>query len=443
MNLYLSFLLAAAPVPRDLPLPLPLPDGVLTVLLVVFFLVHILFVNLMVGGSVVTVVCEWLGLKDARWDALGLAAAKTVTVNKSLAVVMGIGPLLGINLLYTMQWYSANSLTGHAWLMIVPLVTVAFLLTYLHKYTWHTWTTGVRKKLHLAVGMGALLLFLFIPFIFLTNVNLMLFPGEWEKVKGFFSSLSVGNVLPRYLHFLAASLAMTGLFLAGWLGRTGADLAHLPGFTRPELRRVFYKVAAYVTLAQFAIGPLLLFTLPSVGITPRLYLIIFSAAGVGLVTLLFLFNEIRSSDHTIGRRYPLICILFSVVVLGMGSGRHVYREAALAEHKAQIRKRSDQYAAALAEFNHKHESRPAPAAPDAAQLFMNCAACHAPAMRLVGPSLAEIAQIYADNPAGIVTWAMAPGKKRADMPQMPSFAHLGEPSLMEIAKLMLEKGNNP
>lgn len=45
----LSFL-ATTPVPRDLPLPLPLPEGLLKTLLVLFFLVHILFVNLTVGG---------------------------------------------------------------------------------------------------------------------------------------------------------------------------------------------------------------------------------------------------------------------------------------------------------------------------------------------------------------------------------------------------------
>ena len=61
-------------------------------------------------------------------------------------------------------------------------------------------------------------------------------------------------------------------------------------------------------------------------------------------------------------------------------------------------------------------------------------------MKLVGPPLTEIAQIYAGNPEGIVAWAKAPGKKRPELPQMPPFAHLGDPSLRRIAELMLEKG---
>ena len=437
------FLLANTPIPRDLPLPLPLPAWVLTICLVIFFLVHILFVNLMVGGTILVVITEWLGRQNKRWDHLSLAIAKTVTVNKSLAVVMGIGPLLCINLLYTLQWYSANALTGHAWLMIVPLVIVAFLLTYLHKYTWETWTTGRKKTLHQAISVLAMLLLLFIPVIFLSNINLMLFPSEWDKVRGFFSSLKIGNVFPRYLHFLAASIAMTGLFLAGWFGRTSSDLSHLSDFTRPELRRIFYKITAYVTLLQFVFGPLLLFTLPAAGITPKLYVIIFSGAAIGLITLMLIFRELRRDDSRIGQSYPWICLLFSFVVLGMGSGRHVYRQAALAGHQAQIQERTQNYAAALADFNHQLAGQPAVAEPDASQLFINCAACHAPNTKLVGPPLTEIAQTYQGNPAGIVTWAMAPGKKRPELPQMPPFAHLGEANLRKIAEYMLEKGKAP
>ncbi len=432
-------ILANTPIPRDLPLPLPLPEGVLAFLLVIFFLVHILFVNLMVGGSVFVLFFEALGLKKKGYDDLSHEIAKTVTVNKSLAVVMGIGPLLCINLLYTMQWYSANALTGHAWLLIVPLVTIAFLLTYLHKYTWDRWNTGGWKRLHLAVGATATLLLLFVPLIFLANVNLMLFPSEWEKVKGFFSSLEIGNVFPRYLHFLAASLAMTGLFLAGWYGRKGADLSALPVFTGPGLRRRFYRICWQVTAAQFLIGPLLLFTLPAAGITTKLYVIIFSGAAIGALTLYVLSRELKRDDARIGGLYVPICILFSIVVLGMGSGRHVYREAALATHQQQIKERTASYAAALAEFNKTHANLPQAASESVEQLFMNCAACHAPKVRLVGPSLVEISEIYAGNPEGIVTWAKAPGKKRPELPPMPPFAHLGDEKLLKIAGYMLAK----
>jgi cytochrome c len=430
MNLLL--ILAQVPVPRDLPLPLPLPEGLLKTLLVVFFLVHILFVNVTVGGSVLVAFFEWLGFRSKKHDALALEIAKTVTVNKSLAVVMGIGPLLCINLVYTVQWYGANALTGHAWLLIIPLITLAFLLAYLHKYTWHAWDEGGRKKLHFVIGLSSTLLFLAIPFVFLANVNLMLFPGEWEKVKGFFSSLRIGNVFPRYLHFLLASVALTGLFGAAWFWRRSVSVE---GFTRHELRRIFYGIAAVATGCQFIAGPLLLFTLPSAGVTGKLYAIILPSAALGLFVTWLLMKKWRGSDRDLETGHAFLWLLFSIVVLGMGSGRHAYREASLAPHQAAVKERSAAYEKALAAFNATYD--PAAVKQTAEQMFATCAACHAPDQKLVGPSLREIAGIYAGNPQGIVTWATAPGKKRPEMPQMPPFGHLGDDSLRQIADYML------
>ncbi len=432
-------LLATVPTPRDLPLPQPLPESVLQVLLVVFFLVHIFFVNLTVGGSLVVSWFEWLGRRRPRYDLLALEFAKTVTVNKSLAVVMGIGPLLCINLIYTVQWYGANALTGHAWLLLVPLVTLTFLLAYLHKYTWHRWEHGGWKTFHLCIGIVTCLLFLAIPFIFLANVNLMLFPGEWEKVKGFFSSLRIGNVFPRYFHFILASVALAGFFGAGWFWRSTVA-AKVPGFTREELRRVFYRIAFVATLLQFVAGPVLLLTLPSVGVTPRLYQLILPGAVLGIGLAMMLRSKIRGSDAGLASGYTMLCLLFTVIVLFMGSGRHAYREAALATHKEEVRQRTAAYEQALDQYRKDNPDAglAAPQAQTGQELFMTCAACHAPEQNLVGPSLKEIVKIYAGNPDGIVTWAKAPGKKRPDMPQMPPFAHLGDDALRRIAEYILE-----
>lgn len=52
-NLFIA-LQSVTPVPKDIPLPLPLPEWLLVIILVLSFLVHILFVNLIVGGSLLT-----------------------------------------------------------------------------------------------------------------------------------------------------------------------------------------------------------------------------------------------------------------------------------------------------------------------------------------------------------------------------------------------------
>lgn len=64
--------------------------------------------------------------------------------------------------------------------------------------------------------------------------------------------------------------------------------------------------------------------------------------------------------------------------------------------------------------------------------LIQCSACHAIDHKLVGPSLVEISGIYAKDPDGFLRWCTKPGKKRPDTIEMPSMAHVGEPTLKEI-----------
>lgn len=63
----------------------------------------------------------------------------------------------------------------------------------------------------------------------------------------------------------------------------------------------------------------------------------------------------------------------------------------------------------------------------------NCVACHLLDQNLVGPSLVEIAELYPDkNRDDFIKWTIEPGRKRDQLPQMPSMAHIPEEELIEI-----------
>jgi cytochrome c len=429
------------PIPRDLPLPLPASQGTLEVLLVVAFIAHILFVNLMVGGSILVLGFELRGLRDRDFDTLARALATTVTVNKSLAVVLGVAPLLLINVLYTIHFYTANALTGTAWILLVPAIAATFLLLYLHKYTWDRLAT--QKAVHISILGVAVALFLVIPLVFLANVNLMMFPERWTGIQGFLSALTLPNVFPRYLHFLCASLIVTSLFGVWYFGRSQFPVTEtFERLTRPQLRRVFYSVAFTVSIAQFIVGPLVLFTLPSKGFSTTVMTSIFVGAGIAIPAVWLMWQELSSPECT-GRHLALIVGCLSLTVLCMASGRHLYRAVALAEHREEMRLATRRWVddSAQAAYDLKHGVRVDAGGSGGEGLFKNtCAACHGVDRKVVGPSLTEIARIYPGNPNGIVTWARAPGKKRADAPQMPPFASLGDEKLRQIAEYMLQAG---
>lgn len=443
-NLFIA-LQSAVPVPKDIPLPLPLPEWLLVTILVISFLVHILFVNLMVGGSLLTLWSQIKGLKNKEYDILAHEIAATITVNKSIAVVMGIAPLLSINVLYTIYFYSANSLTGLMWIAVIPLVTVAFLLTYLHKYTWKLLENN--KAVHISILAVAVVIFLFIPFIFLTNINLMLFPEKWALVKGFFSAMTLPNVFPRYFHFIFASLSITGLFLHWYMGRKNYPFETIfPSFSRYELKKKGYSLALVASVIQFLIGPLVLLTLPSKGLGWNMILVIFTGAAIAVPAMWMMWKGIQGDEKTIDKDFKKVLVLMTITVLFMGSGRQVYRSNALAKHRELVKLKTEEFQKIKKEAIAKSKQAEAEASTadlsDAdkgkAVFSQYCAACHKVDIKLVGPPVLEMAKIYKDNLADLQKWIKKPGKKRPDYPQMPGFeSQLDQEQLDQLGEYIL------
>jgi cytochrome c len=411
------------PIPRNIPLSLPAQDHELQFLLILSFLLHILFVNLMIGGSLYALVFEYLGQKKSDYDKLAREIVSTITVNKSMAVVLGVAPLLTINVYYTIYFYTANSLTGLAWIMIVPLVTIAFLLGYAHKYSWDILAN--QKGLHMCIGASATILFFIIPLIFLSNINLMLFPDRWMDVHGWLSTLVMPNVIPRYFHFILGTLAVSALFFAGYFSRKGYPVEEkFESLTRPQLRQIFYTIALVATGANFLAGPLLYITLPSQGQSLLLFATILCGVIMAIIVATMLWKDIVTPERASAYQFYVIIALMTGTVIMMASGRHIYRENAIDGHRVKMAEATQTYQSML-HIAQWRESQglsldgSAKMSPGEKVFKFSCASCHALDKRLVGPPLTEIYEEYKGNPAGITKWVKNPGKKRADYPPMP------------------------
>lgn len=333
-------------IPHDLPLPLPAPVPVLMAVLLIFFLLHIVFINMMIGGAFLTLWYEVKGRREKKWDALAHDLAASITVNKSIGVVLGVGPLLAINTLYTTYFYTANALTGDFWVSIIPLVAAAFLLTYLHKYVWEK----MPKGLHIALIALVVAIFAFIPLIFLTNVTLMLQPERWTEVAGFWDAMMMPNVWTRYTHFILSCPAMMGLMMVWtYRRRSEAEIAEI-GLPRDELIRTGYRWAFWPSLAQFAVGPLAWLTLPAVpGSVSGVNAVYALSALVAGAVCWIMWQEIKAPAGRIGRRFgATVTTMFAVIVL-MVVGRHMYREAAVDEHRTAMAEKTQAFIAASAE----------------------------------------------------------------------------------------------
>jgi cytochrome c len=213
--------------------------------------------------------------------------------------------------------------------------------------------------------------------------------------------------------------------------------------TRAGARRLFYSVALAATAAQLLFGPLLYLTLPARTLSWEMTLVVAGGLALMFLVLWLMWKEVEERDETVGRRFrPLLAVL-ALLVLLMGTARHMIRETAIEPHRQQVAARTSDY---MARVHQARDYAVVPGglgekaiAPGEALFRRTCAACHAENQRLVGPPLTEIIAVYAGNPEGIVSWSLAPGRKREDYPAMPA-QNLPEEDLRLVAQFVLGSG---
>ena len=279
----------------DLFLLHPLPEGWLNGLLFVTFGLHLLFALLIVGTAVLGFVFflqDWLDNDQPgqHWNSKFL---HTHLGLKSLAVVLGIAPLLLIQIRYSYSFFTATGLFAYAWLAVIPLLIVAFLLIdgFNHSMTSRAWLAMVCG----VIGVGALLT---VPAIFTGALALMERHALWAQFgqsggQDFATLPALGpHWLLRYLHVIGAALVLGAAFQLFFSTRNNPEKT-------PRLRSWIFGA----TLAQILIGIPLLFT-----VAAELTWIIVAALTVGATAALLVLWVLRprqSASEPAPRPVPL------------------------------------------------------------------------------------------------------------------------------------------
>ncbi len=239
-------------VPALDPAPIPGPAWLFHVLWVAMFVIHLLFVNTVLGGTLLAAAASFAG-KRLRPAAVLFVEMNSWTI--SLAITFGIAPLLFLQVLYGRFFYSATILVARGWLGMLVLLTVAYYLNY-----------AVKARLRGGGDAPALLavealLFLAIAAIQVAVHLLSVQPGLWDAAsRSGFAILFDPSFAPRFLHFVLAAVSLAGALAmrqgirAAEAGRdrTAADL----------LARFGQKAALLATFLQLVDGLWLLLSLP-------------------------------------------------------------------------------------------------------------------------------------------------------------------------------------
>ena len=242
----------ASLIPALDPAALPGPPWLFHGLWVLTFLIHLVFVNMVMGGSVLAALVgrDRPGARETQSffvEANGWAI--------SFAITFGIAPLLFMQVLFGRFFYTATILLAWWWLGMLGILTLGYYLNYVAKFRLQA-GKGAR-----AILIAEALCFLVIAAIQVAINVLHLQPGRWESVaRQAGAALLDPTFLPRMLHFVLAAVAMAGVVLAFVATRRAAattDREASLGMARFGLR------AAFITTAlNLADGFWLLLALP-------------------------------------------------------------------------------------------------------------------------------------------------------------------------------------
>jgi hypothetical protein len=249
-----------------IPIPgaIPAPWGVFEFLDILTFIVHLLLMNMVVGGSIILLFSRLKRSISNGQGAPTIGGPAEALVNNipsalALTITFGVAPLLFIQVLYGHFIYSSSVLMAVYWLLVVPLLIIAYYGVYIFARK-----SGTRGLLPMAVISASCVIFLYVMWTFVNNMTLMLHPENWAEYfnrrGGTILNTGDPTVWPRFLHFLVASVAVAGLIssLIWWIRkkRSNAD-ASADNKVKSGL-----KIFSYATALQVGIGIWFLVALP-------------------------------------------------------------------------------------------------------------------------------------------------------------------------------------
>ena len=201
------------PIPLPDPLPLPMPPSALKALLLVTFTLHLMAVNIGVGGSVLMAVQALRGKPEDRELIRRIAPMLPAAV--TFAITLGIAPLLFVQLTYGPFFYTASVLTAFPWLALIFLLMAGYALLY--RFVGAAATDVFRAT----SGIVGALLLLSVGLMLVNVTTLSLRPDLWAahaaaSPHGLRMNLADPTLWPRYLHMVAGIVAVAGVLLAGW-----------------------------------------------------------------------------------------------------------------------------------------------------------------------------------------------------------------------------------
>lgn len=161
------------------PAGVPFYPIVFVALGVLTFAMHIFFVQLMLGASAITIYGSFS--KNNYWRRISAAMLEVAKVSVSVAIVVGVAPLLFVQVVYDPQWYTSNVLSASWVISFIVIMIIGYWAMYYYyfkngKIGQHSDTPRARWSI-----IASLLIFLVAGWIMHSLTSQMLSPDLWHE----------------------------------------------------------------------------------------------------------------------------------------------------------------------------------------------------------------------------------------------------------------------
>jgi hypothetical protein len=311
------------------PNPLPAPYWVFKLLLLTTFFLHIVAMNLVVGGGVLALIAKW-GVADRKLaNRLFADVAGKLPCLLPATITLGVAPLLFVQVLYGQFFYTSSIIMAWPWLAVLLMLAIAYYGLYFSSSLKQRQPGRARSVLSVSMVLLAV-----IAFLYCNNLTLSQTPLRWSakyfaNPRGWNLNLTEPSLLPRFLHFFTAAVALGGLFLTllAWLKRKSDE----------EYARCVFQFGGrafmFATMAQVVVGFWFLASLPRemvmlfLGGSARATLLLVLGMAGAIAGIFVMSESVRREDARVGALWGSGITAF--VVLAMVVMRDMLRDAYL------------------------------------------------------------------------------------------------------------------
>jgi hypothetical protein len=221
------------------------------ILLWATFAAHLLFMNAALGLCLIGTA---LGAFPGGAWGMARPAGRLPNI-LGLTINLGVAPLLFAQVLYGRFLYVSAGLLGPYWFGLILVVILVYMLAYRQK---KASAPGGGSGMWAVMSLGLL----YAAMVQTQSALLVIKPGLWagyfQSPSGLVLAWGEATLIPRWLHFVLASLAVGGLLLA----MTGRKKAKAGDPEASELVRQGMAWFSWATLAQVLDGVVFLVCLP-------------------------------------------------------------------------------------------------------------------------------------------------------------------------------------